>query len=263
MKNINYRFLLIIALKVILITIGVPLLVIGIVSNYKSASNIYEPYYTGTILINLLSMLGILLTATGIVIPSAKTNTKLEYSSVPKQNKNMSKVIRYPNLECPTSSVINESFSIHVQLLIKSPAPEIKAMEIEDTGIPEKLPEVEIVLRARGFDIEGTNTKVISIKRDDDTEERFVLIPRQLGEQQIRVDFYQNGKRIGTARRNIIIYAEEDSGTIEISQSQEQIPLEFKNQLVVPPPDLELCVELDRHNQPNALLYSDTQLNQK
>ena len=129
----------------------------------------------------------------------------------------------------------------------------MKPLEIEDKGIFDQLPELEIVVRARGFDVEGTSTRVIEIKRDDDTEERFMLIPRQLGEQQIRVDFYQNGKRIGTARQNIIIYAEENYRTRRTFQPQEQITLELKNQLEIPPPDLELCVELDRHD--NRTLY--------
>ena len=114
-------------------------------------------------------------------------------------------LVRYPNLDCPNSSLINQRFSLYVQLLIKPHKNEVQAIEIEDTNTSEELLEVEIVLRAHNFEIEDSNIRVVQVKRDEDTEERFVLVPLQLGEQQIRVDFYQNGRRINTVRRNILI----------------------------------------------------------
>ena len=46
-----------------------------------------------------------------------------------------------------------------------------------------------------------------------------------------------------------MIKAEDNSATIEITQPKEQAALEFKNNFSVPPPDLELCVELDRNDK--------------
>ncbi len=63
-------------------------------------------------------------------------------------------LLRYPFIQCPSSSVINERFSLYVQILIEPPNPEITAMEIQNTEIAEKPPEVEIVLRSRSFDVE-------------------------------------------------------------------------------------------------------------
>ncbi len=53
-----------------------------------------------------------------------------------------------------------------------------------------------------------------------------------------------------------MIKAEDNSATIEITQPKEQAALEFKNNFSVPPPDLELCVELDRNDEKNSLFYS-------
>lgn len=181
---------------------------------------------------------------TNITLPSQNTGLV-----IPETRLENTILFRYPYLDCPNSSLINKRFTFYVQILIESPEPGIKAIRIEDKGIPDKLPEVEIVLRAKGFDIQGSNTKMIQVEREDDAEERFVLIPRQLGEQEIRVDFYQNGRRIGTARKNIIILAEAESKNVEVSQPQTQTPLEIKNQFLVPPPDLELCVQLDKRDR--------------
>ncbi|MCD6290350.1 MAG: CHAT domain-containing protein [Anaerolineae bacterium] len=153
---------------------------------------------------------------------------------------------RYPNLDCPDQVIVNERFSLFVQLLIEAPEPEAEAITIEDTGEPEHPPEVEIVVRARGFDIEGSNTRTIQVDREDDTEERFVLIPRRLGDQQIRVDFYQFGRRIGTIRRNVLVVEHLVEG--ETPQPEELAVLELRTAPTIPPPDLELCVELDRHD---------------
>lgn len=106
-------------------------------------------------------------------------------------------LLRYPNIDCPNCVLVNQKFSLFVQLLIKSSEEGAEAIEVKDTGV-EQLPEVEVVLRTHNFDIVDSNTKVLQVERNDDSEERFVLIPRCLGEEQIRIDFYQYGRRIGT-----------------------------------------------------------------
>lgn len=153
---------------------------------------------------------------------------------------------RYPNLDCPDQVTLNQRFSLTVELLIESLEPGVEAIFIEDSGAPEELPEVEVVLRARGFDIEGDNVEVMQVVRDDDSAVLFSLIPRQMGEQQIRVDFYQHGRRIGTARRNVLVV--QTLGAVEVSQPAESVVIDLKSAAILPPPDLELTVELDRHD---------------
>lgn len=163
----------------------------------------------------------------------------------------VAQLVRYPNLDCPDRTVINQKFSLFVQLSIEPPKSGIEAVAVEDTGILKRLPEVEVVLRARSFDIEGSNTRILTVKRDDDSEERFILIPRLGGEQQVRVDFYQHGRRIGTARHNLLVVEMSVNPLLaqpKISQPDPPMSLELKTSFIPSPPDLELCIELDKHD---------------
>ncbi len=152
------------------------------------------------------------------------------------------KLLRYPNITGPDKAILNERFSLLVQLLMKSPKPDSEGIIIEDKG----LPEVEIVVYAKGFDIEGCNTKVLKIDRNNDSDERFVFIPRELGDQQIRVDFYQNGRRIGTERRNILVT--EKPVIQDIKQPETSWTLQLNAGSKGCPPDLEICVQLDNND---------------
>jgi hypothetical protein len=75
-------------------------------------------------------------------------------------------LVRYPNLDCPDKAILNQRFSLTVELLIDQPEdqPEVAAFVVQDTGTDE-LPEVELVLSASGFDIEGSNTQILEIER--------------------------------------------------------------------------------------------------
>ncbi|MCS7221499.1 MAG: CHAT domain-containing protein [Anaerolineae bacterium] len=155
-------------------------------------------------------------------------------------------LLRYPELECQEQVILHQRFSLFVRLLIQPSEPGVEAIAIEDTGTPE-LPEVEVVVRARGFDVEGGDTRTIRVERERDTEERFVLIPRRLGEQEIRVDFYQHGRYLGTARRRVLVVEQiTDAAT---SQPESPIILELKAAPTVEPPDLELRVIQDYHDE--------------
>lgn len=156
------------------------------------------------------------------------------------------KIVRYPELDCPANTILHQRVSIFVWLLIEPPSPDADAIIIEDAGLPEELPEVEVVISARGFDVEGSNTRTLKVNRDDDSDERFVLIPSETGEKQIRADFYQHGRRIGTLRRNVLVA--EVPVEVEVRQPDESIPLDLKVAPMVPPPDLEIYVELDRQD---------------
>ena len=151
-------------------------------------------------------------------------------------------LVRYPNLDCPDKVLLNQRFSLIVELLIEQPEdqPEVKALMVEDKT--DLTPEIEVVLSASGFDIEGSNTQIIQVERDDESNVRFVLIPSKLGQHKIKVQFYQNGKPIGKAVRNILV--SEQSVTTEVPQPDQPTELELNNGKI-PPQDLELFIQLD------------------
>lgn len=186
--------------------------------------------------------------AQGSGIVSATRNLRLPEKRQSEKSQSETQLpeqlIRYPLLKCQDKAVLNQSLSLFVRLQIEAPEPGSQAIAIEDTGIPEKLPEVQIVISAHGFDIDGSNCKVLKLDRDLDSEEVFTLIPRESGTQEVRADFYQHGRRIGTVRRNVLVgaaIAEE----IKLEQPGPSAALELKTAPTVSPPDLELYVELD------------------
>jgi len=105
------------------------------------------------------------------------------------------------------------------------------------------LPEVEVVLSNSGFDLEGSNTQIMEIERDNDSSVRFVLISRKIGQNKIKVQFYQNGKPIGKSVRNILV--SQQPVIVDVSQPDQLNSIELKTKLTIPPQDLELFVELD------------------
>ena len=155
------------------------------------------------------------------------------------------RLLRYPSLDCPDNTTVNQCFTLTIELLIDMPELGATAISVEDPGTSE-LPEVEVVLRVHNFDVDGSNKKIMQVERDDDSVVTFDLTPKQLGEQQIRVDFYQYGRRIGTKRRNVLV--SEKLLSQKVQQPEASLILELKSAISTPPPDLELCVELDRHD---------------
>jgi len=148
-------------------------------------------------------------------------------------------LLRYPNLDCPDKVLLNQRFSLTVELLIEQS--EFKALIIEDKQA-DSLPEIEVVLSANGFDIEGSNTQIIQVERNDDSNARFVLISSKLGQHRVKVQFYQNGKPIGKAVHNILV--SEQPVTTEVPQPDQPTELELNNGKI-PPQDLELFIGLD------------------
>src|SRR5205085_38967 len=83
--------------------------------------------------------------------------------------------------------------------------PATLTIRIADSEQPDTLPTVDVVVRAPGFEILGGNTRTMTVQRDTDVDERFRLIPKRTGAQQIRVDFYQFERRIGTEQRAVLV----------------------------------------------------------
>lgn len=169
-------------------------------------------------------------------------------------------ITRYPHLEAPAKCFIDQPFSLFVKLLVVPLTPTDTCISIQDTGDLTQLPDIEIVLRSQGLDIvNGNDTRTLSVDREGDSEERYVLIPRISGEHLLRVDFYQHGKRIGTVRHAVQVIVAiktgsststssenllyENSSSSLLSESIESIYL--KSEATSPPPNLELCIVLE------------------
>jgi uncharacterized protein YjbI with pentapeptide repeats len=157
-----------------------------------------------------------------------------------------SPLLRYPYLESPFQVALHQPFSIFVQLLIQAPNKNSIVMRISDA---DGTPEVEAILRDQGdeFRIENSNTKLMQIGKYENSEVRFILTPLKIGEHQLRADFYQHGRRIGSIQR--------DFRVVETLTNLDERPvntpiqineIELKALPTVPPPDLELYVQLDR-----------------
>ncbi len=124
-------------------------------------------------------------------------------------------------------------------------------------GAAVEAPVLEVVVRAHAFDIEDSNTQLLEVARDGDSEVRFVLVPREAGEHEIRVDFYQNGRRIGTQRHSVRVV---ERVAVAVAMRSEALPIESIEPIELGgsrsvAPDLELCVEADR-NDPRILYFS-------
>jgi CHAT domain len=156
---------------------------------------------------------------------------------------------RYPELEFPTKTVLDQANSLTVSLLRQPSSPQATGPVIVIADRQPDPPQLEVVVRAKGFEIDGGNTRKMIVSRDDDTEVRFNLIAREPGEQTVRVDFYQDNRCIGTIRTNTMIAAPGQDVLALRSTPEASKPesLEFARAGAVPP-DLELCVEVDPHD---------------
>ncbi|MEG4960242.1 MULTISPECIES: CHAT domain-containing protein [unclassified Microcoleus] len=155
-------------------------------------------------------------------------------------------LMRYPNLDYPDKAIINQKYSLTVELLLKQPQNQhtLLPILIPDPGTLE-LPEIKVVVSAQNFDLEGSNSQLMQVERDDNSQVLFNLIPRQLGEQEIRVYFWKDSRLISTARRNILVTQQPVTAIVPQPDNPPFVELPLVSTLV-PPPDLDLLIELDR-----------------
>ena len=100
--------------------------------------------------------------------------------------------------------MINKEFDLVVKLLMKPPKSRLDSITIGYSSLENKWPDIETALLAPNFKSSDDNEiKEIRIIGDEDVETRFILIPFRIGKQQIRVDFFSNGKRLGTVREDV------------------------------------------------------------
>ena len=114
-------------------------------------------------------------------------------------------LIMYLNLSCQSSAIVDQKFSFSIQLLTEQLEGNINAIAVSDLNSTQITCEIEVVLRDHNFKVEGGNTRILQVTPGKDHEEKFVVTPRYLGEQQIRVDFYQYDRCVGTVRQNILV----------------------------------------------------------
>ncbi len=163
-------------------------------------------------------------------------------------------LVRYPELDYPSEVVIASRSSLTVSLLLEPTSEEARASSFAIADVAEEPPKLEVVLRARGFDIEGSNTQMLEVSRESESSVRFVLTPRQEGECVIRVDFYQNGQRpIGGLERKVRVVTQ-PSLAPALPEAASVAVLELSS-VVGPVPDLELFVETDPQD-PRKLSYT-------
>jgi tetratricopeptide (TPR) repeat protein len=117
----------------------------------------------------------------------------------------LERLMRFPKLECPERLIVNQGSDILVQLLVKPHKQSDIPISIEYLFMQNQLPEIEMALLAPNFATIGEGTKIVNVINNEDTEVHFMLIPRHTGEQQIRIDFYQSGRRLGMVRRTVIV----------------------------------------------------------
>jgi hypothetical protein len=160
--------------------------------------------------------------------------------------------IEVDRLDCPAHATVGTRTSLSVRLLLAPSDPQTStatAVSIEDTA--QQPPDVEIVLSARGCDIEDSNTQKLQVARDADSAVRFVIVPRQKGEQTIKAEFYQRNRYIGTVERTIQVTTKPRARSTEAPTPPARV-LEFASASAVAP-DLELRIETDRRN--DKILY--------
>lgn len=155
-------------------------------------------------------------------------------------------LLRYPQLDCQEQALIGQRMSLYIQLRTNAPTG-MPALAITDTDAPAHLPELEAVVRARGFEIEGSDTRMLTVRRDGDTEERVVLIPRRSGEQEIRVAFYQHRRYLGEARRVVLVV--DQPGVMGTVGAQPAPPPAIALCNGLTPPDVDVRIMLDRHDR--------------
>jgi CBS domain-containing protein len=151
---------------------------------------------------------------------------------------------RYPYLDCPDQTSLNERMSLFVRLQIQSPEPGAQPLALEQR--PGEPVEVEVVVRAPGFQVLPSNTRVMTVDPVEDTEARFVLIAQRAGEQQIRADFYQYDRRIGTLQRTVRV-GEAPAAEV-VPPPAAPVALELSPEALTAPADLEIRVDLDRQD---------------
>ena len=114
------------------------------------------------------------------------------------------RIILYPRLTHPEKFRVNQESNILVQLQKEASEQGMDAVFIEYSYTQSQLPRIEMALMAPNFAVNGEETMILNLENNKDSKNAiFSIIPLSPGENQIRVDFYQSGRRIGMVRKNV------------------------------------------------------------
>lgn len=104
---------------------------------------------------------------------------------------------RYPDLNCSDTVAIQETMTLTVMLKINPPRKSSKAIRIPDES--KTPPKLEVVLRAHGFELPEGDSQLLNVQRNEDSQLRFKLIPKEEGTKTLQVDFYCRGRYLGSS----------------------------------------------------------------
>jgi len=116
----------------------------------------------------------------------------------------LDRFILYPRLTHSEKLRVNQESNILVQLQAEASDQGIDAVFIEYSYLQSQFPRIEMALLAPNFAVNGEETRILNVAKNEDSKiADFSIIPLSPGENQIRVDFYQSGRRIGMVRKNV------------------------------------------------------------
>jgi len=150
---------------------------------------------------------------------------------------------RYPELDVQSRVALGQRTSITAGLHIDNPDGLLNRVTISIEDSADAPPMLELVLRAPGFEIEGSNTQELTVAADRDVEARFTVRAVREGPATVRVDFYQRGRRIGTVAATTTVGAAPEVAREAIPAE----PLEFASSLA-PCADLDLYIGVDNQD---------------
>ena len=116
----------------------------------------------------------------------------------------LDRFILYPRLTHSEKLRVNQESNILVQLQAEVSEQGIDAVFIEYSYLQSQFPRIEMALLAPNFAVNGEETRILNVAKNEDSKiANFSIIPLSPGENQIRVDLYQSGRRIGMVRKNV------------------------------------------------------------
>ena len=120
--------------------------------------------------------------------------------------------------------------------------------------------KLELVIRSPGFEIKGTNTRVIRLQNNYrfPVIKKIELIPCVEGEQEVIIDCYQDENKLGSLIQKIYTQRQKANEAYHVTSSMNNPPIIIQNTHEALPPDLNLVIKLDENDEKtlNFTLYS-------
>jgi hypothetical protein len=153
---------------------------------------------------------------------------------------------RYPDVSLRDKVQLNKKCTLRVAVTQFPARDELKEKRMIFTLPPEvKKIEVEVLITAEDFEIEGDNFQPLNVPVDKDSEPiLFQMIPKSTGEKKVKVEFFQNSRYIGgvTVTTQVVVPSE----TTGAKQISTQGVFELKKE--VTSPDLTILITESKSN---------------